>query len=174
MAYYYSLFCLSTGDTAPSKVTLAAAMLGLLFNVVDPTRILGGNAELYGHCNKAGFIPNFVIVNNEEDIANLAMENRVQNFLDKFGNGATLFLNDQSQQLVMLGPILLTIGKNIQVEGYAGWITRRIRAFMGTLGLENNEIIWTNATYPSISTMNSLGTFLSASFFLRREVFRIC
>jgi hypothetical protein len=56
MAYYYSIFCLSTGDTNPNKVTLEAAMLGLLFNVVDPTRILEGNAELYGHCSngKAG------------------------------------------------------------------------------------------------------------------------
>jgi hypothetical protein len=154
MAHYYSMFCLSTGDPAPNKTSLAAAMLGLLFNVVDPTRIIGGNNELHGHCAKAGFIPKFIIINNQEDISDIAMSDHVQAFLEKFGNGAALFLNDQSQQLVMLGPILLTIGKNIQVEGYAGWMTRRIRAFMGTLGLESTEIIWTDATYPAISTMN--------------------
>jgi hypothetical protein len=55
-------------------------------------------------------------------------------------------MDNRDQQLVMLGPILLTIGKNIQVEGYQGWITKRIRAFMGTLGLENYNIIWTDPT----------------------------
>jgi hypothetical protein len=74
----------------------------------------------------------------------------------------------------MFGPIILTIGKNILVEGYQGWITKRIRTLMGTLGLESTDIIWTDATYPSISTMNALGTYLSASFFLRREIFRMC
>jgi hypothetical protein len=45
---------------------------------------------------------------------------------------------------------------------------------MGTLRLESNDIIWTDATYPAISTMSSLGIYLSASFMLRREIFRMC
>jgi hypothetical protein len=52
----------------------------------------------------------------------------------------------------MVGPILLAIGINIQVEGYPGWKTKKIRAFMGTLGL-GRHIIWTDSTYPAITTM---------------------
>jgi hypothetical protein len=69
---------------------------------------------------------------------------------------------------------LLTIGKNIQVEGYPGWITKHIRAFMGTLGLESTDIILIDSTYPASSAMTALGTYLSASFLLRQEIFRIC
>ena len=39
----------------------------------------------------------------------------------------------------MLGPILLTLGKNISPEGYTAWMTRRVRAVMGTLGLESSD-----------------------------------
>jgi hypothetical protein len=42
---------------------------------------------------------------------------------------------------------------------------------MKTLGLENNEIIWPDAIIPAISTMNTLEAHLSASFYLRREIF---
>ena len=45
---------------------------------------------------------------------------------------------------------------------------------MGTLGLESNDIIWTDATYPTLSIMSSLSTFLSSTHFLRWEIFRIC
>jgi hypothetical protein len=74
----------------------------------------------------------------------------------------------------MFGPVALMNGKSIQPEGFAGWMTRRIRAFMGTLGLNQDDIIWTDATYPALLALNSLGNFLSASFYLRREILRIC
>jgi len=45
---------------------------------------------------------------------------------------------------------------------------------MGTLGLESADIIWTDATYPTLSIMSSLSTYLSATHFLRREILRIC
>jgi hypothetical protein len=45
---------------------------------------------------------------------------------------------------------------------------------MGTLRLESGDNIWLDKVYPCISCMNCLGTFLSASFLLRRELFRIC
>jgi hypothetical protein len=97
----------------------------------------------------------------------------MQSFLGKFGAGTSHFILDRGQQLVMLGPILLTIGKNIQVEGYPGWLTC-IQAFMGTLGLKSGGNIWLGKVYPSILCMIYLGTFLSASFLLRKELFRIC
>jgi hypothetical protein len=170
MAYHFSSFSPAQGVADPDKVELAGAMMGLLFNTTDYTRVFANNNELPGHCHKAGFRPVFRIIHDANDIRVIALSPRTQSFLGKFGAGMNKFLRDRSQQLVMLGPILLTIGKNIQIEGYRGRITRRIRSFMGTLGLESNYIIWTDATYPSISTMNSLGTYLSAAFFLRREI----
>jgi hypothetical protein len=68
---------------------------------------------------------------------------------------------------------MLTIGKNIQAEGYQGWITKRIRGFMGTLGLDEGDTIWVGETYPTLATLNSLNT-LSSAFFLRMEIFRTC
>jgi hypothetical protein len=97
-----------------------------------------------------------------------------QDFLAKFGDGMDHFLHDRTQQLIMFGPIALMIGKPVQPEGYAEWLKRRIRAFMGTLGLTQEDLIWTEATYPSLVCMNTLGNFLSASFTLRREIFEIC
>ena len=45
---------------------------------------------------------------------------------------------------------------------------------MGTLGLESADIIWTDATYPTLSIMSSLSTYLSSTHFFRRVIFRIC
>jgi hypothetical protein len=173
MAHHYSKFVTGAGEITPSQATLAGAMIGLLFNTIDYTRILYHNNELGGHCAKAGFRPIFRILQSEEDVHELAAGHHIE-FLGRFRTVATSFLTDHAQQLVMLGLILLTIGKNIQVEGYIRWITKRVRAFMGTLGLENTNIIWVDACYPSIAAMNSIATYLSASFFLRREVFRVC
>jgi hypothetical protein len=92
----------------------------------------------------------------------------------RFGAGYESYLTMRAQQLVMLGPILLTIGKNISPEGYVGWMNRRVRAMMGTMGLENTSTIWTDTTYPAISIMSSLSTYLSSAYFLRREIFRVC
>jgi hypothetical protein len=49
-----------------------------------------------------------------------------------------------------------------------------IRAFMDTLRLESSDTVWTDATYPSNYTMRALGTLLSASLLLRRDMFRMC
>jgi hypothetical protein len=171
MAYYYAKFNPPPGTMNPDKTVLAGAMLGLLLNTIDFTRMLAYNNELTSHCHKAGFNPIFRILNNPEDLIEIFRSQEVQTFLARFGGGVHLYLRNRAQQLVMLGPVLLTMGKNIQVEGYPGWMTR-IRAFMGTLGLDSNSIIWTDVTYPTVSTMNSLSVYLS-SFFLRREIFRV-
>jgi len=173
MAYHYASFIIEQGEPTPRKEALAASMLGLLFNTIDYTRMILDN-ELEGFCISAGFRPIFRIISRPDEIMHIANHQKTQRFLHKFGAGTQVYLNNRNQHLVMLGPILLTIGKNIQAEGYPGWITRRVRAFMGTLGLENYNIVWTEATYPTINAMNTAGSFLSASFHLRREIFRIC
>jgi hypothetical protein len=170
LAYYYSYFCIGTGDPNPTKPALAGAMLGLLFNTIDSTRILEGNNELVGHCLKADFNSNFIEMNTVEEIAEIADSDRVQSFLAKFGGGLPLFLGDQAQQYVMLGPILLTIWKNIQVEGYIGWLTRRIRAFIGTLGLESGEIIWTDYVSRGVHYECSRDLPLSILLLTKRDI----
>jgi hypothetical protein len=174
MAYYHAKLNPPPGHLIPRQPALAGAMLGLLLNTVDYTRMLAYNNELTGHCHKAGFNPVFRVINTPEDLLAILRSPEVQHFLAKFGTGATLYLEDRAQQIIMLGPVLLTIGKNVQIEGYTGWMTRRLRGFMGTLGLDNSSIIWTDATYPIFSTMNALSIYLSSAFYLRREIFRIC
>ena len=174
MAYYYSFFYVETGQKSPQREMLAGAVLGLLFNTIDPSRIIAGNNELQGFCRDAGFMPIFSIINTYEEVIQLSKNPRVQRVYEKFGDGLWWFQNKRDLQLVLLGPILLTLGKNIQLEEYDGWITKRIRAFMGTLGYSSSTIIWTEATYPTITTISTLSTFISASFHFRREIFRIC
>jgi hypothetical protein len=78
MAYHYSVFSLGPGDLPPSKAELAGAMVGLLFNTVDPTRILAFNNELVDHCIKAGFRPIFRILVAQADILAIADHQRTQ------------------------------------------------------------------------------------------------
>jgi len=87
------------------------------------------------------------------------------------GEGGTAILV-QDSQLHPMGSIMLTIGKNIQL-GYSSWMTNRIRAILGTLGLERNSILWNDPVCPSVTAMNTLSTYLSASYWIRREIFRI-
>jgi hypothetical protein len=71
-AYYYALFCIGPGDANPGKFTLAAAMLGLLFNTIDPTRIIEGNNELLGHCINTGYRPNFIMMCTDQETTEIA------------------------------------------------------------------------------------------------------
>ena len=174
MAYHYSTFIVEQGQLPPRKEELLCAMMGLLFNTVDYTGILLGNEELVNFCMSTGFQPVFRAFEVDEDINYILEHPKTQGFLSKFGRGAPQFVRNRDQQIVMLGPILLTIGKNIQVEGYSGWITKRMRAFMGTLGLQDNDIIWNDSAYPSVGTMNQLSSFLSASHYVRKEIFHAC
>jgi hypothetical protein len=67
LAYHYSKFFITPGQLIPQQEEIAAAMLGLLLNVVDYSHILSGNNELNTHCEKAGFIPIFRIVRSEDN-----------------------------------------------------------------------------------------------------------
>jgi hypothetical protein len=133
LAYQYSRFYLEQGDAVPPQEDISAAMLGLLFNTVDYTQVLPGNNEFQLHCEKAGFVLIFRIINDEDEILRVADDPIVQGLLLRFADGARSFISNRAQQMIMLGPILLTMGKNISPEGYMGWMTRGVRAMMGTL-----------------------------------------
>ena len=51
------------------------------------------------------------IITNVEDMYRVADDPMVQDSLLKFGDGAPRFLKNRAQQMIMLGPILLTMGK---------------------------------------------------------------
>lgn len=174
MAYHYGHFYVKPGELPPTQEKLLAHLIGVLLNTIDYTPVIINNNEFEGHCSKAGFIPIFRVIDDIEDIITISEDPITQEFLLKFGDGAYSFLNSRYQQVIMLGPLLLTIGKTIAPEGYTGWITRRIRAMMGTLGLWPTDIIWTDATYPDMTIMGMISSVLSSSYFLRREIFRTC
>jgi hypothetical protein len=174
MAYHYSMFVLDQGSAMPSNVDLVGSMLGLVLNTLDLGQYLMSNNKIPTYCRSAGFIPIIKIMSDEEDIRRISDDHRTQSFLGKFGAGMDRFMRNRDQQLVMLGPILLTIGypRNL-TEGIHAF-TRRIDAFMKSLGLETNTTIWTHSVYPTFSCLSHLESFLSSSFLLRRELFHIC
>jgi hypothetical protein len=184
MAYHYSIFVfvMERGSAVPSKEDLAGSLLGLVFNTLHCGQHLNNNKELLTYCKSAGFIPIIRILSGEEDDKRIAEDHRTQTFLGRFGAKMRFFTLHRDQQLVMLGLILLTIGTNLLVEEYPVSVlveyprsfTLHMDAFMEALGLKSGENIWTSNVYPSIRCLNCLETFLSSSFLLRRELFRIC
>jgi hypothetical protein len=174
MAYHYAKFLLDIGQEESDKYTLTASMLGLLFNIIDYTRILSKNNELEFNCNSAGFRVGYQIISTDRDILAIVGDPSTQMFLAKLGDGMNNFLNDRTQQLIMFGPIALMLGQSVPPEGYTAWLSRRIRAFMGTFRLTLDDLIWTDPTYPALVSMNRLGNFLSACYTLRKEIFEIC
>jgi hypothetical protein len=172
MAYHYAKFLLDVGQEESDKYTLTASTLGLLFNIIDYTRVLSKNNELESYCNSAGFRIGYQIASDPREVQAIVGDPTTVIF-GKVWDGMNSFLTGRTQQLVMFGPIALMLGKSVQ-PGYSAWLSRRIRAFMDTLGLTQDDLIWTDPTYPALLSINCLGNFLSACYTLRREIFQIC
>jgi hypothetical protein len=97
------------------------------WSIVQCNRLHKGSVSQYefqGQCAKAGFRPVFRVLKTESEVIDLAAQPYIASFLSRFGSGTKTFLNERAQQLVMLGPILLTLKENNRVEGFVGWLTK--------------------------------------------------
>jgi hypothetical protein len=74
----------------------------------------------------------------------------------------------------MISIILLTLTKQVTPDGYAGWMTNRIRSFSGTLGLAPDYVCWTSSQYPEQECLTALNSFFSANYELRKHIFGVC
>lgn len=166
MAYGYGLF-LEAGTDIDQILT---AYFTLLVNTLS---FGDSQASLEAALRETAFelIP---IEYSKNQTDELIRDPTVSRFLDLLGGETNMckFMQMREQQLVGLGIYLLIIGKNLQPTGYSGWVRNRLRTFNGTLGV--GEIsVWTDAPIAKQPTMAAMYSIFSASFSLRRCVFRM-
>ena len=98
-------------------------------------------------------------------------------FIEKIGGEDVFvdqYLTDTKVQLVLAGVILLTLGKQVNPQGYEGWFQNRVNTFGGVLGVATPQNIWTHTGAPSQRNMVAGYHFLSANFQVRTEIFQVC
>lgn len=161
-------------NVRPDKGRVIATLLGLICNVTPFERIME-NGQIASSLRNAGFELMVTVIANGEQAHVLYTDPDVQRFLGTFSEGQQrVYLHDRRQQVVMMGPILLTIGKQVNPAGYSGWLKNRIRSFRGTLGLIEEECIWTDTQYPQLTALQMSHALLTSSFAFRRNLFTLC
>jgi hypothetical protein len=130
-------------------------MISLLNNVLNLMDIMG-HGLMETALRQAGILPVIRHYTTPEEIRELANTPQVRRFLDVIsGHNLELYMHHADQPLVMMGIILLTIGKQVNAEGYVGWINNRVRSFRGALGILDEYCVWTQGQYPpQMSTSN--------------------
>ncbi|UUW06596.1 VP5 [Cat Tien Hospitalitermes Lispi-like virus] len=157
-----------------SPERMMAAIASMLTNILDPNQV-SRDGELETACLNAGMILERIEYRTPEDIHNLFEDPKVQAFLRTFPDQTRgLYSQKRDQQLVCVGIILLTMGKNVNPQNYDGWVKNRLRTFEGALGIMPDKCCWTAAQVPSQEALATSYAFLSASFSLRRLFFLIC
>jgi hypothetical protein len=152
----------------------ATAMISLLNNVLDPMDVMG-HGLMDSALKQAGIAPAIREFRTVDDIRELAATPKVRKFFDMFpGHNLELFQHHVDQPLILMGIILLAIGKQVNAESHVGWISNRIRSFRGSLGVLDEYCVWTQAQYPPQMALAAINAFMSASFELRKRIFCCC
>lgn len=173
LAKAYSYFYVPKNEI-PSPMALMGAIASLLSNVLEPRFVFRGE-ELATAFAEAGMLAGITYYRTEEEVLDLLNDPRVTAFFELFSpHNRNLFIHHRDQQILCIGIILLTIGKSVNPDNYNGWITNRLRTFMGALGILPDNCCWALAQCPSQEVLACSYSFLSASFVLRRLYFRIC
>ena len=173
LAKSYSAF-FPPEDEPPSAYALMEAIASFLTNMLYPRQVFR-DGELQNAFSRAGMTLIIDNINKEEQLRVMSRDPRVIEFMRKFDRSAQIqFTEERAQQILCVGIILLTIGKNVNPYNYDGWIKNRIRTFSGALGIPEGMCIWTESQCPPQDSLGTSYSFLSASFTLRRLVFLIC
>jgi hypothetical protein len=124
--------------------------------------------------NMAGIHP--VIIGYDNNLTtSLSEDPDVQSFIGQFhGHNRQLYCHHRDQHLLMVGIILLTLGKQVTAEGYQGWMENRVRSFRGSLGIPEGYCVWSSANFPNQHALSAMNYFFTASFLFRKHVFSIC
>jgi hypothetical protein len=153
----------------PSQMAMAAAIVSMLNNIVDPNLV--SSAGTMSSALKLTGVHPIVVTYDVDEATRLAEDEDVHRFLQMFdGHNRELFCHHRDQQLLMFGIILLTMGKQVTAEGFAGWMDNRVRS----LGIPDNYCVWTSTQYPDQRAMSAMNYLFTASFQFRRKVFSIC
>lgn len=161
-------------DEASSGLGMAAGLASMLSNMLA-ARFVERDGELAAAFMKAGGSLRKRELHTEEQVRALLNDRKVAAFFDKFEQPAyQLFLENRDQQILCIGILLLTLGKDVNPDNYDGWIKNRLRTFQGALGISPDKCCWTEAQCPPQESLTDCYRFLSASFTLRRLMFLIC
>jgi hypothetical protein len=159
---------------ALSAENMVAGMASMLTNVLDPAQVLKDGQLMSAFAN-AEITLRPAEYNTRAQIEELLNDPKVQEFFQMFTEPAIdIYRDHRDQQLVCMGIIFLTLGKNVNPQNYDGWVKNRIRTFVGALGIPPDRCCWTESQIPSQEALATCYSFLSASFELRRYMFLIC
>jgi hypothetical protein len=123
----------------PSLMAMAAAIVSMLNNIVDPNLV--SSAGTMSSALKLTGVHPIVVTYDIEEATRLAEDEDVHRFLQMFdGHNRELFCHHRDQQILMFGIILLTMGKQVTAEGFAGWMDNRVRSFRGSLGIPDTTV----------------------------------
>jgi len=146
----------------------------MLTNILEP-RHVDREGELQTAFQKAGADIQSRNFDTPEEVMDLLHDPRVRDFLAKFQDDAQqLSFNYRDQQILCVGILLLTLGKDVNPDNYDGWIKNRLRTFQGALGISPTDCCWTEGQCPPQESLTDRYRFLTSSFLLRRLIFRIC
>uniref|UniRef100_A0AAT9JN77 Nucleocapsid protein n=1 Tax=Cryptotermes secundus lispivirus 1 TaxID=3133545 RepID=A0AAT9JN77_9MONO len=156
----------------PSSRELIGGLISYI-NCLLPSDMVEGQGQLTEALMYANIDPQWRII-TKGNYREFATHDALKVFRMFSHQGRELFTHERSQQLGLLGLILLLIGKSVTTAGYEGWVNNRLRTFRGVLGIQEDEFIWVLRTSPPQRVLASLSTFLSANQPLRTRLFHVC
>lgn len=145
----------------PSPMAMATSMISLLNNVLDPMDVMG-HRLMDSALKQAGIAPVICNIQTVDEIREIAGSPKVLHFFDMFpGHNLQLFQHHVDQPLILMGVILLAIGKQVNAEGHVGWIL-------------DEYCVWTQAQYPPQIALAAINAYMSASFELQKRIICCC
>jgi hypothetical protein len=160
----------STAQPEPEE--LIGGMISYL-NCVLPPQAVEGSGLLDGALEQCGIRPVWRVV-TPENLQEFRTPETLRVFRLFNTEARRKFIRKRSQQIGLLGVILLLIGKSVTTAGYDGWMRNRLRTFRGVLGIGDDDFIWTVPNAPAQRILASLSTYLSASQKIRMRLFHVC
>jgi hypothetical protein len=121
----------------PSEMGMAAAIISMLNNNIIDSNLVSAAGVMGSAMNMAGIHP--VIVYGNDLATRLSEDPDVQSFIGQFHG------HNRDQHHLMVGTILLGLGKQVTAEGYQGWMENHIRLFRGSLGIPEGYSVWSSA-----------------------------
>jgi len=152
---------------------MAAGLASMLANLLNPDNV-ERRGELRDSFHKSGFNIVRWEFNTAAEVEGLLLDPQVRAFFDLFDvPDQAQFLAERDEQILCIGILLLTMGKDVNPDNYDGWIANRLKTFQGALGIVPDKSCWTSGQCPPQESLTSCYRFISASFFLRRTLFLI-
>jgi hypothetical protein len=112
---------------------------------------------------------------DNDNTRELATGPDVLRFIGKFhGHNVQLYCHHRDRQILMVGILLLTLGKLVTGDRFQGWMENIIHSFRGSLGIQEGYYVWTEAQYPDQRCLSATNYILNASFQFRTRVFYTC